>query len=268
MIRTALAFIKKDFLILLSYRFHFILQIAGIIIVVTVIYLLGKLVDSADIPILKQYGGSYFGFLMIGVAFSDYVAISVNSFSGSIREGQLTGTIEIILASPTRLFLFLFSSSLWSYIFTTVRLFLYFLVSILFFELKIVDADIPAAIIIFTLSIITFIAIGIISASLVLVFKKGEGIIRRLGGISMIISGVLFPTEFLTSVLKKISLFLPFTYSYHGLRLSILEGHSLKQLQGDAVALFGFAIVFLTISLIVFPFAVKKAKLKGSLAQY
>ncbi|HLA00337.1 MAG TPA: ABC transporter permease [Thermodesulfovibrionales bacterium] len=268
MIRTALAFIKKDILIMLSYRFNFVIQIVGILIVVTIIYTLGSLVDSVDIPFLKPYGGSYFGFLMIGIAFSDYAGISINSFSGNIRDGQLTGTLEIILTSPTRLFTFLFSSSLWSYIFTTFRLFLYFLVSIFVFKLDIGKINIPAAFVIFVLSMLTFIAIGIISASLVLVFKQGDSALRRIGSVSMIVSGVLFPTEYLPSLLQNISLYLPFTYTYRGLRLSILQGHSLMLLQGDIAALTGFAIVLMVISSIAFSYAVKKAKIKGSLAQY
>ena len=268
MIRTAMAFIKKDVLIMLSYRFNFLIQIVGILIVVTIIYFLGSLVDGADIPLLKPYGGSYFGFLMIGIAFSDYAGISINSFSGNIRDGQLTGTLEIILASPTGLFTFLFSSSLWSYIFTTFRLFLYFLVSIFLFELEIGKVNIPAAFVILVLSMLTFIAIGIIAASLVLAFKQGDSALRRIGGVSMILSGVLFPTEYLPSLLNKISLYLPFTYTYRGLRLSILQGYSMTQLQGDIAALAVFTIVFTVISLIAFTYAVKIAKIKGSLAQY
>lgn len=268
MIRTPLAFIKKDLLITLSYRFNLIIMIAGILFSVTIISLVSSLVDSANVPILKTYGGSYFGFLMIGIAFSDYAGISINSFAGSIRDGQLTGTLEIILSSPTRLFTFLFSSSLWSYMFTTFRLFIYFTASIFVFHLRIGNANMPAAIVIFTLSIITFIAIGIISASLVLVVKRGEAALKSIGAISMFISGVLFPPETLPAALKNIAQFIPFTYTYRGLRLSILEGQSLAQLQGDAVSLCYFAIIFMVISLVVFPYAVKQAKLKGSLAQY
>ena len=268
MTRTALAFIKKDFLIMMSYRFNFVMQIVGILIMVTILYLLGSLVEGADLPLLKPYGGSYFAFLIIGIAFSDYAGISINSFSGNIRDGQLTGTLEIILSSPTRLFTFLFSSSLWSYIFTTIRLFLYFLVSVLIFDLDIGMINVQAAFVIFVLSIITFIAIGIISASLVLVVKQGDAALRKIGALSMLVSGVLFPIEYLPSFLYKVSHYLPFTYTYHGIRLSILQGHTVTQLQHDIVALTGFSAIFMVISLIVFPYAVKTAKKKGSLAQY
>lgn len=266
--RTALAFIKKDILITISYRFAFIMQIASILVAVTTLYFFGSFIDSADLPFLKVYGGSYFGFLMIGVAFSDYAGISINSYYSSIRDGQLTGTLEIILASPTRLFMFLFSSSLWSYLYTSLRLVIYFLLGILIFKLDVGKANIFAAMAVFMLSIISFVAFGIIIASVVLVVKKGEGPFKAVIGISGIISGLLFPTELLPPLLKKISLYIPFTYSFRGLRLSILEGYSIEQLEGELIALFMFAVVLTIMSSIAFPYAVRRAKIKGSLAQY
>jgi ABC-2 type transport system permease protein len=268
LLRTALAFIKKDILITISYRFAFIMQIFSILVAVTTLYFLGSFVDSADLPFLKIYGGSYFGFLMIGVAFSDYAGISVNSFYGNIRDGQLTGTLEIILASPTRLFMFLFSSSLWSYIYTSFRLVIYFLLGIFVFKLEVGNANLPAAMAVFMLSIICFIAFGVIIASVVLVVKKGEGPFKAVVGISGIISGLLFPTDLLPPLLKKISLYIPFTYSFRGLRLSILQGHSIEQLGVDLIALFLFAVVLTIVSSIAFPYAVHRAKVNGSLAQY
>jgi ABC-2 type transport system permease protein len=230
MIRTALAFVKKDFLIFLSYRFNFVTMIVSILGIMTTLFYIGKLVDSAEIPFLKPYGGSYFGFLMIGVAFADYTGVSVNSFSGNIRDGQLTGTLEIIMASPTRLFLFLFSSSLWSYIFTTLRIFLYLLCGIFIFGFSIGKANLLAAAIVFVLSMVCYITIGVMLAALVLVVKKGDGAMNVIGGIFMIMSGLLFPQELLPSWIVKFSTFIPFTYSLHGLRLALLEGYSVGRL--------------------------------------
>jgi len=268
MIRTAFAFVKKDFLITLSYRFNFIVQIATIFLAVGTMYFIGKLVDATAIPFLKPYGGSYFGFLMIGAAFTDYIGISINSFSNNIREGQLTGTLEIILASPTRLFLFLFSSSLCGYIFTTFRMLLYFLVGILVFGLNAENANIIGASIIFILSIFCYVSAGIISAAIVLIVKKGESALNALGGISIILSGLLFPPELMPSWITKLTKLIPFTYSLHGLRMTILKGFSILTLKEDVIALLLFDIVFLLLSLWAFPYALKISKTKGSLMQY
>jgi len=267
-IKTALAFFKKDFLISLSYRFEFLLQVFSMLFTVTGLYYLGKLIDNADVPFLKAYGGNYFGFIVIGFAFNGYVGVSINTFFNNIREGQLTGTLEIILSSPTRLFTYLFSSSLWSSFFVTLRLLLYFLMGIFVFGLEIGKANLFAAGVIFTLSIICYIGIGILMASLVLVVKRGESSLKFVLGGSAVLSGLVFPIELLPPVLKKIALFLPLTYSFRGLRLSVLEGYTFRQLQMDEVILFGYAVIFMIISLFVFPYAINRAKVKGSLAEY
>lgn len=267
-IRTALAFVKKDLLITVSYRFEFLLQTVTAIFSIAILYYIGQLVDKAKFPFLQAYGGSYFGFIVIGMSFSAYFGISINTFFGNIRDGQLTGTLEIILASPTRLFTFLFSSALWSFIYTTIRVSLYIFIGILAFDLKIGSVNIFAALVIFILSIFCFVGVGIIIAALVLVVKRGESAVKIALGASSILSGLIFPVDLLPPLLQKIAHFLPLTYTYRGLRLSILEGHSFAQLQGDMAVLFAFAVFFILISVIVFPYAVSAAKVRGSLAQY
>ena len=37
---------------------------------------------------MQRYGNDYFAFLLIGVALSDYLGLSLNTFSASIREGR------------------------------------------------------------------------------------------------------------------------------------------------------------------------------------
>jgi len=268
MLNTALAFIKKDFLIMVSYRFNFILQIAYIFVAVTIFYFIGKFIDANSNPFFQNYGGSYFGFLLIGITFGDYTKVSINSFANNIRDGQLTGTLEIILASPTRFLTFLLSSSLWSYIFTSIRILLYLFTGIFFFGLSMEHLNFVPAVVIFAISILCYTALGMICSALVLLVKKGDTAINTVGAMSMIVSGILFPTDIFPSLLKTISNLIPFTYSLHGLRLSILNGASFEAVKTDIWALLVFTVIFWAISIWSFPYAVRRAKIKGTLTQY
>ena len=125
---VARAFFKRDLSMALSYRLSFIMQMAGIFLSVSTFYFLSLLFGSALVPQLEQYGGDYFSFVLIGLAFSGYMGLSLSSFAQSIREGQVMGTLEIMLLSPTRLSVILLSSSLWGYLLTTVRVVLYLVV--------------------------------------------------------------------------------------------------------------------------------------------
>lgn len=268
MMRTALAFVKKDFLVTVSYRFNFVLQIAFIFVAVAFFYFIGSLVDPGANPFLLAYGGSYFGFLLIGVAFADYLGVSISSFANNIREGQLTGTLELILISPTRLLTILLSSSVWSYLFTSFRVMVYLVAGVAIFGLNLGKANLLPAFTVFLLSLICFVSIGMIYAALVLVVKKGETAISAMGGLSLILSGILFPPDILPSWMAKLSGLIPFTYSLHGLRLAILEGHSMEMLKTDLMALSIFGFIFSVVSVWVFPYAVRRAKMNGTLTQY
>lgn len=268
MLNKAFAFIKKDFLITVSYKIAFVLQLVSILVMVALFYYVGKFVEKGANPLLNPYGGNYFAFILIGAAFADYVGISINAFSSSIRDGQLTGTLEIMVLSPTRLSTILLCSSLWSYLFTTFRIVVYLSLGILFFGLNLSAANIQAAITLFLLSISCFASLGMIVAAFTMAIKKGEAILALLGSIGFLLSGLLFPVEALPEFLLNMSKFIPMTYSLRGIRLALLQGYSLQNLRHEILSLAAFSLVFLPLGLAAFGYAVKKAKVSGTLTQY
>jgi len=72
-------------------------------------YFIAKLFGRAATPYLESYGGDYFSFVLIGIAFSDYLGVGLTSFAGIIREGQMLGTLEAMLITPPPEFILLTS---------------------------------------------------------------------------------------------------------------------------------------------------------------
>jgi ABC-2 type transport system permease protein len=60
----------------------------------------------------------------------------------------------------------------------------------------------------------------------------------------------------------------PITYSLRAIRLSLLQGAGFNEVAGDLLALVIFSAVTLPISLVVFRYAVQRAKKDGSLSYY
>ncbi len=265
---VATAFLKRDISLSLSYRLSFALQIFGIFFSVASFYFLSRLFGAALVPQLEQYGGDYFSFVLIGLAFSGYLGLSLSNFSASIREGQTTGTLEIMLLSPTRLSTILVSSSLWSYVMTTVNVVIYLVVGTLVFGFNVSNANFLTAFVMLVLSIASFSGIGILSAAMVLVIKKGDPIAWVFGGASSLLSGVFYPISVLPAWLTPLSRILPLTYALDGMRLAMLKGYSLYQVRLDALILLGFGLVLTPISFWAFRAALRRAKKEGSLIQY
>ncbi len=265
---VALAFLKRDFSQELSYRLSFVMQLGGIIFNIAIFYFMAELFGTAVAPQLQAYGGDYFSFVLIGLAFTGFLGLSLSSFAQSIREGQMMGTLEIMLLSPTRLSAILISSSLWAYLMTTVRVVIYLLVGAFIFGASLGQANIPAAILILLLSIASFSGIGIMSAAVVLLVKKGDPVAWVLGSASSLLAGVYYPVSVLPGWLEPLSRVLPLTYGLDAMRLAMLQGHSISDLRSDIFALLGFTIILTPLAFLVFKKALKRAKKEGSLIQY
>lgn len=267
-LHKAIAFLRRDFKTELSYRFSFLLTIAGIVFSVIMFYYISKLFGKAASPYLEAYGGDYFSFVIIGIAFSGYLSTSLHSFSGAIREGQMLGTIEAMMVTPTGIPSIILFSSLWSFISTTIEVFLYLLAGVLIFGLDLGKANIPSALIVMALTILSFFPFGIISASFIMVFKRGDPIAFFFGTASSLLGGVYYPITILPAWLQGLSNLLPITYSLRAMRLALLKGYTIPVLAPDLWALALFSAVMIPLSLIAFSYAVRKAKQSGSLGQY
>lgn len=262
------AFLKRDFSLALSYRLSFLMQLFGIFFSVTSFYFLSRLFGNAMVPQLKEYGGDYFSFVLIGLAFSGYLGLSISGFAQSIRDGQMMGTLEVMLLSPTRLSSILASSILWPYLFTTLNVVVYLVVGSAVFGFNIGQANLIASLVVMILSIASFSGIGILSAAIVLVIKKGDPVSGIYGSLSGLLSGVFYPISVLPNWLEPLSRFLPLTYALDAMRLTMLKGYSLYEVRYDLLILLVFTALVTPLAFLIFRKALKRAKMEGSLVQY
>jgi len=107
----------------MSYKLEFFLRLFFAFFNILTYYFVAKLVGTAGAPYLKPYGGDYFSFVLIGVAFSTYLMVSLRGFSESIRDEQMMGTLEAMLVTPTDTTTVITLSALWSFIVASVRVF-------------------------------------------------------------------------------------------------------------------------------------------------
>ncbi|MBM3254844.1 MAG: ABC transporter permease [Candidatus Omnitrophica bacterium] len=262
------AFIRKEFLIQSSYWMAFIFSWLGILISAATFYFISKLLNSENMISVKAYGAGYFPYVLIGIAFSGYFSTAMHTFSGNIRSEQITGTLEAMLVTPTRLSTIIISLSLWDFIFTSINAVIYLFFGAVFFKVDFTQMNIIASLLILTLTVISLSGIGIISASFIIVFKKGDPVSWLVTISSGFFSGVFFPVEVLPKYLRVFSYFLPLTYSLKGLRHAILQGYSIGMLLPEIAVLFAFCIILTPLSIKIFGYALRCAKISGSLTHY
>lgn len=69
---------------------------------------------------------------------------------------------------------------------------------------------------------------------------------------SILLSGFIFPVEAMPSYIQPVSWLLPFTYFVEIIRGLLLKGNTFADLAADYLALLGFAVVFITLSVVRF----------------
>jgi ABC-2 type transport system permease protein len=267
-LRVVPAFLRRDWQLEFSYRLAFFLQFFEILFSVAAFYFIARLIGPAANPYLQAYGGDYFSFVLIGIAFTGYFGVGLSSFSSSLRQAQTTGTLEAMLSTPTSFSAIIVSSTLWSYLMTTLRVGVYLLIGTLFLGVDLNTGNLGAALLILVLTVISFSSLGILAASFIMVLKRGNPVTWLFGTFSSLLGGVYYPIDVMPAWLQVFSYLLPVTYALHGMRLALLQGAGFDALATDIAVLLLFCLVLLPLGLFAFRFAVNKARADGSLTHY
>jgi ABC-2 type transport system permease protein len=115
--------------------------------------------------------------------------------------------------------------------------------------------------------IVVFLSIGTLASAFIVLFKQGDPILSSYTWVTAVFGGVFFPISSLPSWLQPVSLFVPLTYALTGLRAA-LQGASPTEVAPQAFAVLLAGAVLWPISLFCFNWAVRRAKMEGSLVQY
>ena len=268
-LNKAAAFIKKDMKISLSYKLQFMFQLLQVFFGIAVIFFIGKMFgQSGKASVLRQYGGDYFSFALIGLAINSYLRAGLVTITNDIRQIMNQGTLEAMCATPTRYNWLILCSSLWQFIFETIRVSCYFAVAILIFGMRLDNADWPAALLSMTLTVPVFLMLGVISCSILIVVKKGDPVNWVFSSLGAILAGTMFPVSVLPGWMQKISYCLPLTHALEATRRSLLTGSGTGQISANLWALVGFIIILTPVTIVVNNVCMKNAKKKGAFSTH
>ena len=268
-LNKAIAFVKKDMRISVSYKLQFVFQFMQIFFAIAVIYFISRMLGhSGKTSVLNRYGGDYFSFALIGLAINSYLRAGLITITNDIRQIMNQGTLEALCATPTSYNWLLLCSSLWQFIFETIRVVCYFMVAILIFGMKLDNANWLATLIVMTLTAPIFLMLGTISCSILVVVKKGDPITWALSSLGAILAGTMFPVSVLPEWMQRISFCLPLTHSLEAARQAILAGANLNEIAVNLSALIIFIIVLAPLTILVNNVCMAIAKKKGAFSTY
>jgi len=272
LVQKILSFIVRDFKIYWTYRFWVVFDIIDVVILVATYYFVAQIITPARLVTEGYVTGDYFTFAMLGIAFSQYVQNSVHGLTEGIRDEQWTGTIETILSSPTSYRSYLLGASAFRFLYGTIILIGALGLGLLLGgRVILTPSTFLTGVIFATLLVSGHLAIGAMSAGIVVMIKRGDPIAWGFTWLTQLVSGVFYPLGLLPWYLKWLGFALPLTYSLDGLRRTFMNGETVFHsfiLQTDLIALALFIVIMVPLSLQVFAWAYRRAQRQGTLGQY
>ncbi len=267
--RLAVAFVVRGVQEEISYRFSSLLHVLGVLFSLFVFYEISRLFPPKVVSsYLRPYGGNYFAFVVLGVALNDYSGVGLSYLSGTMRRWQTEGPLEAVLASPVSLHSMAWLITLEGTIWSSVRVALYLAVGLIavpaFFSL----AHPWALLVALGLSLAAFSGLGLLSASFILAFKRGNPVIWLVGGLSTLLSGVYYPVDLLPRYLQAAADVFPLTHSLQALRLILLQNAGFGRIWPSLVALLAFDVLLLASGHIGLSLALEYVRKHGSLSEY
>jgi ABC-2 type transport system permease protein len=256
---------RRDLAIARTYRGAFLLEPLEALLGVASFYYLSRFVESPQLRDALPQGGSYFAFALVGFAFFDYLSASITAFDSSIDTARQNRTLEALLVTQTPLSLILAGSAVYPFVLLTIRTVVYVAWGVLLFGFPLQSANwIGAALVLFA-SILSLIGFGVLSASYLIVFKRGNPAKWVLIGVSGLVGGLMYPVSILPRPLQILARLIPVSYSLEGMRAALLGGSSLRDLWPSIAALLLFAAILIPASFAIFSWAVRRTKITGTL---
>jgi len=264
-VRKLWAFLIRDLQAQVSYRLAFLLQLSGMLFTVLALYFVAKMIDPGTAGL---DGVPPFEWMLVGLSFQFYFSTALYAFSAKIRSEQMLGTLEAMLVSPTPTSVIIFSSAAWDFAYGALRVAVYLLAAVLLFDVTLHGTNLLGLSLGIVLTLLSSAGLGILSASFILYFKRGDPINFLLSGMTTFFGSVLFPVEQLPEWARPVSDYLPITWSLRVVRGALLGGKTFHEIEGDLVRLALLTAVLLPAGLICSRFAIRRAKREGSLVQY
>lgn len=267
LLAKAWAYLKRDFRIASSYQLNFLLTTFNSLFTLAMLYFIGGMVSPASRG-LENYGGNYFAFVLVGFSFYQYFQLALTEISGKVHQEQMSGSLETVLGTKTPPDQAIFLSSLYGLVSSLSQLLILLLLGSWVFGVNLGNANLLSVVVSFSLTVGLFLGFGMISASFIIVYKKGDPFGWVIMTLNFVFGGAFFPLEQMPGWMRSLADWVPATFALQALRDSLLRGASLLDLALPLGVLGGLACTVLPLGFFLLRKGVRRAKKDGTMVLY
>ena len=261
---TLVAFVRADFVEEISYPMTFAFTIVRTVMPLFLSFFVGQLIRDA-----AEVGNDYLTFVAIGLGISAMLNGALAGFGSTLTAAFQRGTLETYLVEPIP----------WTFLpiaMNTFQLLLGILQGTVILAVgamlgaNFVLSGIPQLVLLILLGIVATNAIGILSASVLVLSLKSQPILAVYSLAATLLAGSAFSVDQLPPFLQFFAYLIPHTYVINGARTLLMEdpGSFYISFQTAVVVLSAFSLVVFPIGLFLYRRSLEMARRMGVLSGY
>jgi ABC-2 type transport system permease protein len=266
--RVLVAFVRRELAAASSYRAAFVSRLFGFGLLIVSLLFFSRFVGAAANPHLLAYGGNYLGFVAVGFLATEFQQVGVSGLARRIRLAQVMGTLEAEVATPAPPWMVLGAAPVYEFGTAALRSAAYLWAATWVVGLELPRVNLQSVAVVVPLVLAAFIGLGLLTAGTTMLLRRINPVAIVLGSVSFFISGVVYPVSVLPPWLQRAGMLLPLTHALHALRGALLLGASPAALRDPLLALGVFAAVLIPTGAAIFGYALRRARVDGSLTHY
>jgi ABC-2 type transport system permease protein len=267
-LRVLAAFVRRELAALGGYRAAFFTRVAGLVTVVASLFFFARFVGASANPHLAAYGGNYLGFAALGFLTAGFQQVGLTGLAQRVRMAQMMGTLEAEVATPAPSWMVLGAPPVYELGLAALRSAVYLWAATILVDLQLPRPNFASLALAVPLVLAAFTGLGLLTAGTTMLVRRTNPVALLLGSLSFFLSGVVYPVAVLPPWLRAAGKLLPLTHALEALRGALLAGASPAALRQPLAALAIFTAVLIPAGAATFGYALRRARVDGSLGHY
>ena|SRR5438045_2768667 len=265
--REARALMRSAWLTASSYRVGMAMSLLGLAAVLLPLYFIAHALEPTMQESIKAESRQYFAFVVVGATIFSLISTCVTALPSALDGAIGRGTFEMILGTPARLRAICVGMMGYGVLWGLLRAAIVIAAATIL-GARITWTSAPAGALVIALTMLSYVGVGLLLASLVLTFRTTGPLSAAILTGSMFLGGVYYPTNVIPSWIHDLAAFLPLTYGLRALRQIVLLGDSLGMVWRDLTILLAATIVIMVAGCVSLALALRRARRTGTLYSY
>jgi len=266
--RVLVAFFRRELAQISRHRFYVLTRTAAFAFAVVSLYFFSRFVGATPNQHLQPYGGDYLAFGLVGLLVTELQYVGVTSLGQRVRLAQLMGFLEAELATPAPAWMVLGAAPVYEFGSAILRSTAYLAGASVILGVSFHNAQPLSVALVVPFVLMAFVGLGLLTAAGTMLTRRSNPVAMVLGAASLFLSGVVYPVSVLPPWLQSAGRLLPLTHALEALRRALLTGASPHELLPSLGALALFGCVLTPAGLGLFVYALRRARVDGSLTHY